>query len=238
MPSANAPSDLPPPLNHVFVDFENVHQIDVSVIGAKAVSFTLLLGAKQTKLDAGLVEKLMEHAASVQLIRLTSSGKNALDFALAYYLGRAVLADPTAYFHVVAKDAGYDPLIEHLRSRGFRVRRHESFATLTFSGPLKAVAPAAPGPPGPPVPASKAKAAPKPKAVAVTLEDRVTQVLVHLRKPSTTRPRNQQKLVAYLIGHLGHKLTKTEAQTLVERLVEGGHLVIGDKGVVKYQLGS
>src|SRR5258706_7373163 len=108
---------LPPPVNHVFVDFENVHEIDLAIIGAKAVSFTLLLGSRQTKLDVSIVEKLLEHAASVQLVRLTSTGKNALDFTLAYYVGRAVAADPTGFFHIVSKDAGYDPLIEHLRSQ-------------------------------------------------------------------------------------------------------------------------
>src|SRR6185436_12859689 len=107
---ALAASDLPRPMNHVFVDFENVHHVDFSLIGAKAVSFTLLLGAKHTRLDVALVEKLLEHAASVQLVRLTTSGRNALDFALSYYLGRAVLADPTAYFHVVSRDKGFDPL--------------------------------------------------------------------------------------------------------------------------------
>lgn len=75
------------PMNHVFVDFENVHQVDLAVIGAKAVTLTILVGAKQTKLDADLVIKLIEHAASVQLIRLTASDKNAVDFALSYYLG-------------------------------------------------------------------------------------------------------------------------------------------------------
>ena len=44
-------TNLPPPVNHVFVDFENVHAVDLSVIGSKAVSFTLLVGPRQTKLD-------------------------------------------------------------------------------------------------------------------------------------------------------------------------------------------
>src|SRR5882724_3065157 len=122
-------TDLPPPINHVFVDFENVHKIDLAVIGAKAVSFTLLVGPRQTKLDVALVEKLFEHAVSVQLVRLTSSGRNALDFALAYYVGRAVAADPTGYFHIVSKDAGYAPLIKHLRSRHISARRHDSCLT-------------------------------------------------------------------------------------------------------------
>ncbi len=68
-------------MNHVLVDFENVHEIDLSIIGMKSVSFTLLLGAQQKRLDAELVETLMEHATSVQLVRLTSSGRNALTFS-------------------------------------------------------------------------------------------------------------------------------------------------------------
>ena len=31
-------------MNHVFVDFENVHQVDLTLIGAKSVSFTLMVG--------------------------------------------------------------------------------------------------------------------------------------------------------------------------------------------------
>jgi hypothetical protein len=98
--------DLPPSINHVFVDFENVYEIDLAIIGKTSVSFTLLVGPRQTKLDASLVEKLFEHAVSVQLVRLTSAGKNALDFTLAYYVGRAVAADPTGCFHIISKDAG------------------------------------------------------------------------------------------------------------------------------------
>jgi hypothetical protein len=121
------------------MDFENVHQVDLTLIGAKSVSFTLMVGPQQTKLDSALVEKLMEHSASVRLVKLKTKANNALDFALAYYLGRAALADPTAYFHIIAKDGGYDPLIEHLRVRHINVQRHKSCAELTFTWPGKKV---------------------------------------------------------------------------------------------------
>ena len=45
-------------MNQVLLDFENVHQIDFSVFAGRPVTFTLLLGAKQEKLDAGLVEEV------------------------------------------------------------------------------------------------------------------------------------------------------------------------------------
>ena len=59
----------------------------------------------------------------------------ALDFALAYYVGRAVMSDPTGHFHIVSKDTGFDPLIEHLRSRHIHAYRHNSFTTLASRPP-------------------------------------------------------------------------------------------------------
>lgn len=223
--------ELAPRINHVFVDFENVSAIDVSLLGSKAVSFTLLLGAKQTKLDAGLVEKLMEHAASVQLIRLASSGKNALDFALAYYVGRAVSANPAAFIHIVSKDTGYDPLVEHLRSRHIHAHRHDSFATLTFSGSSKVAAVAPKGE------ATASKAGTVLAAVeTVPKEDPLTRVLERLRKNLTGRPKKKKTLVSHLRSTLVKDATEAEAASLVEALREGGYISIDDKDAVTYRV--
>ena len=53
-----------------------------------------------------------------------------MDFALAYYLGRKAVTDPTAFFHIVSKDKGYDPLIEHLKARRVKVCRHDNFVAV------------------------------------------------------------------------------------------------------------
>lgn len=203
-------------MNHVFVDFENVHKIDISVIGQKSVKFTLLLGAKQTKIDAALVETMMEHAASVELIRLSSSGKNALDFAVAYYLGRAALADPTGYFHVISKDTGFDPLLNHLRSRHVKVRRYGDFATLPFSGPLKSP------------PAVKAPAPPK--------VDPLQRALEHLRKNTSNRPRRKKTLVSHLMALGGNKTPETKVRDLIDQLVSLSYLSLDEKDLVTYHL--
>ena len=228
MPSVT--NDLPAPVNHVFVDFENVHKIDLAVIGSKAVSFTLLVGPRQTKLDVSLVEKLFEHAVSVELVRLTSTGKNALDFTLAYYVGRAVAADPTGFFHIVSGDTGYDPLIKHLRSRHISAERHNSFDTLPFAGPAKPATLASL------TAAAKPKPQLKPKSQFTTMDEWETRVLEHFRKPSATRPRTQKTLVRFLVAYLGHKITEAEAESLVEHLSQGGHLAIGEKDTIAYLL--
>ncbi|MCX6855491.1 MAG: PIN domain-containing protein [Verrucomicrobia bacterium] len=212
-----ATHELVPPLNHVFVDFENVHHFDASVIGTKSVNFTLLLGAEQTKLDAELVEKLMEHAASVQLIRLTSSGKNALDFALANYVGRAVSTNAHAFIHIISKDKGFDPLIEHLRSRHIHAHRHDSFAELTFS--------------------AKPKVAPEtPKAVTNAQEEPLIRVLKHLRKNVANRPKKKKTLLSHLKSQLGKGTTDADAAGLLEKLQKAGRIRISDKDDVTYHV--
>jgi len=218
------------PANHVFVDYENVHEIDHTIIGGKSVIFTLLMGPRQTKLDASLVEKLLENAGSVQLVRIASSGKNALDFALAYYIGRAVASDPTGHFHIISKDSGYDPLISHLASKYIRVRRHESFGSLNFGGTTTS------NPPAPAAATAKIISPLKPKALAPILTDRAAQVLERLRKPKATRPKTQPRLVRHLVALLGQKISEAEALGIIEDLQQTNNLTIGENGTVSYKI--
>ncbi len=242
-------------MNHVFVDFENVHQVDLTLIGAKLVSFTLMVGAKQTKLDTDLVDKLMEHSASVRLVKLKSSGKNALDFALAYYLGRAALADPTGYFHVISKDGGYDPLIRHLRDRHINAQRHESCAELTFSWLGKEI------PVGKPTivktvaktvvkkaAAKKAakKAATKTAAKKVakeavpkkgdSVEEWMERVLRDFNVHPKARPKKKKGLLAKIANLIKKEPDGPEVQSVIDRIEEAGKLKFDEKDVLEYHL--
>jgi hypothetical protein len=38
--------------------------------------------------------------------------------------------DPTAFFHIISKDAGFDPLIKHLRAKKLLVQRSTRIAEL------------------------------------------------------------------------------------------------------------
>ncbi|MBX9609187.1 MAG: hypothetical protein K2Y51_23450 [Gammaproteobacteria bacterium] len=212
-------------MNHVLVDFENVHHIDLAIIGAKAVSLVILVGAKQKHLDAEMVVKLFEHAASVQLIRLTGSDRNAVDFALASYLGRAVLADPGAYFHIVSKDSGYDPLIAHLQSRHVRVRRHQDFSTLTFTGPAKVEPTAKPKTP-----------AASPANSATDMTEPMNAVLERLRKSANNRPKKKKTLLSHIRNGLAVGASDADAAGLLEDIVRAGYASIDDKANVTYRL--
>jgi hypothetical protein len=202
------------PVNHVFVDGENVHEVDLTLIGRKAVHLTLLLGAQQTKLKVELVERLMTNAASVQLVRLESSGKDALDFTLAYYLGRAVQADPSAHFHIVSKDGGFKPLIEHLRKRHIHVHSHKECSTLTFRAPVKL-----------------------PEALNGPANDLLARAVEHLLTRPKNLPKTKDKLAKALATHLRKDAPSAKViDELIDQLKEAGRIKIGDKEAVSYHL--
>ena len=238
--------NLPPPLNHVFVDYENVQALDLTVIGNKCVTFTLLVGPHKKKLDVELVEQLFTHAASVEMVRVSASGRNALDFTLAYYLGRAVAADPAGFFHIISKDTGYDPMIVHLQSRHIRVRRHNDFSKLTFSAlpKLQATAAVDPSRPSPTVQKPKLPAADKPmrtspvpaKPKAPARDTPLTRVLEHLRSHPTNRPKRRKTLVSHLSALLGKQPVEGGIEKLIDELIAAGHIAIDAKNAVTYTL--
>jgi hypothetical protein len=47
--------------------------------------------------------------AKAQYVKISGNGSNALDFHIAFYIGHLGAVDPTAYFHIISKDAGFDP---------------------------------------------------------------------------------------------------------------------------------
>lgn len=216
MPAEPSPEKRPP-VNYVFVDYENVPDVDLTIISEKTVHLTLLLGARQTKLDVDLVEKLMAHAASVHLVRLESAKKNALDFTLAYYLGRAVQADPNAFFHVISKDTGFDPLVEHLKKRHHEVRRHDDARALISNLSTKHVAGRA-------------------QADNASPKDLLTRAVDHLRTHPKSQPKTKTKLGNYLKSLLGKAAASKEIDQLIGQLVQDEHVKIDGRGTAIYHL--
>lgn len=207
-----------PPVNYVFVDYENVPDVDLTMIGEKTVYLTLLLGVRQTKLNTELVERLMAHAASVQLVRLESPGKNALDFALTYYLGRAVQADPNAYFHLISKDTGFDPLIEHLKKRQVTVQRHDDSTALIARWSLKP-------------PAAKAQ------ADNTTANGPLKRVVDVLRAYPAKVPKTRKRLANFVKALLGHDATSDDAANkLIDQLKNASHVKIDGNDKVEYHV--
>jgi len=90
----------------------------------------LFLGPTNTRLKTDLALAMHEMGERLVPVRMRTSGKNALDFHIAYYLGFLIKEDPNGTFHIVSMDNGFDPLIQHLRDRHISIRRVKSIAAM------------------------------------------------------------------------------------------------------------
>lgn len=118
--------------NYIFIDYENVQPEAIAGLEKGNFYILLFLGANQTKLNTHLVRSLQPLGARVEYIMLSGNGKNALDFHIAYYIGERAAIEPDAYFHIISKDAGFDPLIQHLTDRNILASRSSSINEISL----------------------------------------------------------------------------------------------------------
>ncbi len=103
--------------NYVFIDYENVQPAALHVLEKQHFQVFVLVGAAQTKVAFDVAEPLQRMGASARYIKISGNGSNALDFHIAFYIGQIAAAEPDAFFHIISKDTGFDPLIAHLKTK-------------------------------------------------------------------------------------------------------------------------
>jgi hypothetical protein len=119
--------------NYILVDFENVPNIDLNSIKDKIFYIKIFIGTNQTKIPVELVLKSQELGGQVEWVQINGSGKNALDFHIAFVLGRLTQKDPDAFFHIISKDTGFDPLIAYLKSQKILCKRSDDISLIMES---------------------------------------------------------------------------------------------------------
>ena len=103
--------------NYVLIDYENVQPNTLSVLEKEHFKVIVFVGASQSKVSFDVAAQLQRLGPSASYVKISGNGPNALDFHIAYYIGQLASAEPDAYFHIISRDAGFDPLITHLKSR-------------------------------------------------------------------------------------------------------------------------
>jgi uncharacterized LabA/DUF88 family protein len=104
------------------VDFENVQTIDVQHV-PDDWRIAIFYGANQKSAPLDLTARLQALGTRVQWHGVTGSGQNALDFHIAFHIGRILERKEASELIILTKDTGYDPLVEHIRSLGVRCKR-------------------------------------------------------------------------------------------------------------------
>ena len=194
--------------NYVLVDYENVQPKSLAaLIGDQPFKVLLFVGASQAKVTFEVAESMQALGSNASYIKISGNGSNALDFHVAYYIGRISCEDPTAFFHIISKDAGFDPLIAHLKTKKILAARHKDVTDIPL---LKA-------------------------ANSKTLGEKVEVVVANLRHRGAARPRTV-KTLSSTIGSLFQKqLSEGDIKAILAELAKAGHAVM-DGAKVSYSL--
>ena len=96
----------------------------------KAFWLVVFVGALQPRIAFETAAAIQQLGQRAEYVRISGIGKNALDFHLAFYLGRLANQDPTGYFHLISNDKGFDPLVAHLTEQSVQVARRSAIADI------------------------------------------------------------------------------------------------------------
>lgn len=119
-------------MEYLFVDLENVAPETFAEVPENTRVY-VFSGEKQTRIDTGLAESMLERLGSAKLIRIKGEGKNALDFHIAFYLGKLSESNPGSSFTILSKDKGFDPLVAYMNSKQIKCGRIESISEIPIS---------------------------------------------------------------------------------------------------------
>ncbi|MFZ2387095.1 MAG: PIN domain-containing protein [Polaromonas sp.] len=113
----------------ILVDYENIQKIDLSILD-DSYSAIIFVGAKQNQPKASKNKATAHRFSRVDFHKIEGTGKNALDFHIAFQLGRTIETEPHTECFVLSKDKGFDPLLSHLNKNGLKCRRVSSIDEL------------------------------------------------------------------------------------------------------------
>lgn len=116
--------------NYVLIDFENLQPGNLEVLQAHSFKVLVFVGATQTKVPFDFATAMQALGESARYVKISGTGKNALDFHIAYYIGELAENEPGAYFHIISRDTGFDPLIKHLKHKKIKIQRERDLAEI------------------------------------------------------------------------------------------------------------
>jgi hypothetical protein len=193
--------------NVVLVDYENVQPKDLALLRDGPFRVKVFLGPNQTKIPLSLAAAMQSLGSNGEYVVAETVGKNALDFHIAYYIGLLSTEDPTAFFHIISKDTGFDSLVRHLKKSKILAHRSTCIADIPY---FKPALPAAP-------------------------EAQIDAAVADLVRRKAAKPRTQKTLLSTLHALFRKELTEEQVSGLFAALCSRG-IVTVDGTKVSYHL--
>ena len=193
--------------NFLLVDFENVQPDNVGILNGRSFKIKVFVGVNQAKIPFELARTLHAFGPDAEYVQIAGNGKNALDFHIAYYIGRLAAENPDASFYVISKDTGFDPLIKYLAAKGVSCQRSIAIPDI-FGSKLSTSEPVA---------------------------NNIDAIIANLAIRKTGRPKTLKTLRGTINGLFRNKLPDAELDALIEKLTKRGVIKVVD-GKVNYEL--
>ena len=197
--------------HYILIDYENVQTKSLSVLqGAPNQAFRIMVfvGANQAKIPIELVSSMQSFGDKAEYIQITGSGRNALDFHIAYYLGALTERDPGGIFHVISKDTGYDQLIRHLKSKKIAAARQKDLFDIPWLSSANKKPP----------------------------NEQITAIVDNLSARGNSRPRKVKTLKNSINSLFGNKLDADKIDSLVKDLQDQKYIVVKQENVAYHNM--
>lgn len=193
--------------NYVLIDYENVQPEAMAVLSNEHFKVIVFVGANQAKVTFEVASALQQMGERAEYIKISGNGSNALDFHIAYYIGLLASKEPEAYFHIVSKDTGFDPLINHLKGKKILACRSKDVTDIPI------------------VKASNSKSP----------SEKIAVIIADLKRRGAAKPRAVKTLTSTISNMFQKQLSDEELQSLLLELQTKGIVSIaGTK--VSYEL--
>ena len=196
-------------INYIFVDYENVQPNNLLLLNGHPIKILVFVGANQMKIPFDFAESMQQLGENAEYIKISGNGNNALDFHIAFYIGRYFQQNSDSYFHIISKDKGFDPLVDHLKEHKIFISRHMTIEDIPF---LKRVN-------------------------TKSINEQVKIVVERLIKLEKSKPRKLKTLKSSINALFLKQITKENIEEIVKTLVTTKTIVVNDQKVT-YQLGN
>ncbi|MCG6862702.1 MAG: PIN domain-containing protein [Chromatiaceae bacterium] len=163
----------------------------------------VLLDANQTKIPFELASAIQCLGNNAEYVKIGGNGPNALDFHIAFYIGHLAEKDPNAYFRIISKDAGFVPLIKHLKQKKILAQRQKELAEI----PLLRI------------------------SNTTTIRERIDTIVKSLSARGHARPRKVKALTNTIDALFLKTLSESELESIVKELENTGLIVVENESV-------
>jgi len=194
---------------YILIDYENVQPKNLNMLAQDDCQVWIFVGANQAKINVDLVMAMQALGSNGVYIKISESGKNALDFHLAFYLGELASSNPKGTFYIISKDTGFDPLVAHLRSKKIKIQREKSLEDIAI------------------MQASQ----------ALSEDEKITAIVKNLSGRGQSRPRKVKTLSNSINALFGKKLTEAVLSSLIKQLASQQYIEINNENIT-YKLTS